>query len=362
MKIKIVFCWPDISGYMAACWRALHNSGEVEVFVIAFKALTDSAFSDRLMQDVPCRLLDLQERQDPQAIEQLVVSEQPDVVYLCGWMHQPYCRLVQVDRLQQVSFIMGMDTPWKDNLRQRLAPLVLHSYLKRMARIVVTGERSWQCARRFGIEPERIERGLCGIDYNHFAPLLTQRLDQSESAQWPRSFMFAGRYIPIKAIDVLVAAYQEYRKLVEDPWELICCGQGELQNLLTGEPGIIDRGFVQPSEMGTVWQVAGAFIMPSRRDAWPLAIVEAAAAGLPIICTNACGSAVEIVRSWYNGLIVPEGNVSELTRALLIFHQHHTELPLWGKRSQELAAPYSTDIWVDRWQALLQDVTRSKSM
>lgn len=348
---------------MAACWRALHNSGEVEVFVVAFKALTETAFDDRLMQGIPCKLLNLQERQDAVAIEQLVVSQQPDVVYVGGWLHQPYSKLARAARLQHLPFLMGMDTPWQDNFRQRIGPLMLRSYFKRMARIVVTGERSWQCASRFGIEPERISRGLCGIDYHNFAPMLAKRLDREDMpGQWPRSFLFAGRYISIKGIDVLVRAYQDYRNLVDDPWELVCCGQGDLKPLLAGQPGIIDRGFMQPTDLETVWQAAGAFIMPSLFDPWPLAIVEAAAAGLPIICTDACGSAVEVVRSWYNGLVVPEGNSAMLTQALLTFHRQQAQLPLWGRRSQELAAPYGTDIWVDRWIDLLQDVTKSKSI
>jgi glycosyltransferase involved in cell wall biosynthesis len=358
MKLKVVFCWSDISGYMAACWRALNNSDEVEVFVIAFQALTETAFGDRLMQDIPCRLLDLEKRQDVHAIEQLVISERPDVVVVCGWLHQPYCKLVSVAGLQHTAFVMGMDTPWQDNWRQRLAPLVLRSYLQRMDRVVVTGERSWQYAKHLGIETDRIERGLYGIDYNSWVPLWEKRAQ----AEWPRSFLFIGRYIPVKAIDVLVQAYQDYRERVEDPWDLVCCGQGDLKSQLAGQPGIIDRGFMQPSEMESVWQSAGAFILPSRFDPWPLAIVEAAAAGLPIICTDVCGSAVEVVRSWYNGLVITEDHPAELTRALLTFHEHHAELPLWGKRSQELAAPYATNIWVDRWKALLQDVTQSTAI
>ena len=341
---------------MAACWRALNNSDEVEVFVIAFKALTETAFGDRLMQDIPCRLLDLEERQDVHAIEQLVISERPDVVVVCGWLHQPYCKLVSVAGLQHTAFVMGMDTPWQDNLRQRLAPLVLRSYLQRMDRVVVTGERSWQYARHLGIESERIERGLYGIDYKSWVPLWEKR----SQVEWPRSFLFIGRYIPVKAIDVLVQAYQDYRDRVDDPWDLVCCGQGDHKSQLAGQPGIIDCGFMQPSEMKSIWQSAGAFILPSRFDPWPLAIVEAAAAGLPIICTDVCGSAVEVVRSWYNGLVIPAENSVSLTQALLTFHEHHAELPLWGKRSQELAAPYATSVWVDRWQALLRNAIKSK--
>ena len=353
---KVVFCWSDISGYMAACWRALNESAEVDVFVIAFQALTETAFGDRLMQGIPCKLLDLQERQDSIQIEQLVLSERPDVVVVCGWLHQPYCKLVTATDLQNTAFVMGMDTPWKDNLRQRLAPLVLRSFLQRMDRVVVTGERSWQYAKRLGIAADRIDRGLYGIDYNSWVPLLEKR----SQADWPRSFLFIGRYIPVKAIDLLVQAYQDYRDLVEDPWDLVCCGQGELKSQLVDKPGIIDRAFLQPSEMESVWQSAGAFILPSRFDPWPLAIVEAAAAGLPIICTDVCGSGVEVVRPWYNGLVIPEENTKSLTQALLTFHQRHAELPVWGKRSQELAAPYATGIWVDRWQALLQTAVNTQ--
>jgi glycosyltransferase involved in cell wall biosynthesis len=357
MKLKVVFCWSDISGYMAACWRALHQSADIDVFVIAFQALTETAFGERLMADIPCRLLDLAERQDEAKIERLVLAERPDAIVLCGWFHQPYVKLVSVPQLQQVAWVMGMDTPWRDNLRQRLAPLALSSYLQRMHRVVVTGERSWQYAKHLGIAPDRIERGMYGIDFQNWLPLWGAR---SRSA-WPQSFLFVGRYAPVKAIDLLVAAYREYRRQVEDPWDLVCCGQGELKHLLAQQPGIIDRGFVQPSEMNAVWQSAGAFILPSRFDPWPLAIVEAAAAGLPIICTDACGSAVEVLRPHYNGLVIPEDNTAALTKALVTVHHQYERLPQWGKHSQELAAPYASDVWVVRWQALLFDTVRSQS-
>jgi glycosyltransferase involved in cell wall biosynthesis len=347
---KVVFCWSDISGYMAACWKALHDSAEIDIFVIAFQALTETAFGDRLMQDIPCRLLDLQARQDSTTIEQLVCSQQPDVVVLCGWLHQPYSKLVSVPGLEGTAFVMGMDTPWKDTLRQRLAPLALRSFLKKIDRVVVTGERSWQYAKRLGIATDRIDRGLYGIDYNSWEPLWEKR----SQVDWPRSFLFIGRYLPIKALDILIQAYGDYRHQVDDPWPLVCCGQGELKAQLVGQAGIVDLGFLQPDRMNSVWQSAGAFILPSRFDPWPLAIVEAAAAGLPIICTDVCGSGVEVVRSWYNGLVIPEDNVTSLTQALLTFDRNYTKLPAWGKCSQQLAAPYATGIWVDRWIAVLQ--------
>jgi len=342
---------------MAACWRTLHQLPEIDVFVIAFQAQTETAFTDQLMQGIPCRLLNPLERQDPNLVEHLVLSLSSDVIVLCGWLHLPYRKLTTIPKLQQVRFVMSMDTPWQGTWKQRLATWVLRPYLRRIDHVVVTGERSWQYARRLGIPSANIMRGLYGIDYSAWLPLWEQR----SQSDWPQSFLFVGRYSSEKAIDILVQAYQNYRTQVSDPWDLVCCGQGDLKSQLQEQPGIIDHGFLQPTEMPSVWQSAGAFLLPSRFDPWPLAIVEAAAAGLPIVCTEVCGSAVEVVRSWYNGLIIPEESPSALTQAMITLHNRYEELPLWGRQSQQLAAPYAADLWANRWQALLHELGQPKS-
>ncbi|MBG1271575.1 glycosyltransferase family 4 protein [Nostoc sp. WHI] len=358
MALKVVFCWSDISGYMAACWRALDQTPDIDVFAIGFQARTETAFSDQLMQGIPCRLLDIQERQDANLIKRLVLAESPDVVVLCGWLHKPYRKLAFASELCEAALVMTMDTPWWGTWKQHLAPWFLRSYLQSINSVVVAGERSWQYASRLGIEPANIAHGVYGIDYDSWSPLWEQRL-QSE---WPRSFLFVGRYVAVKAIDVLVEAYQIYRSQASNPWTLVCCGQGTLESHLQGKPGIENRGFLQPSEMQAVWQSAGAFILPSRFDPWPLALVEAAAAGLPIICTDVCGSAVEVIRPWYNGLTVPKEQPQALAKAMLTLHDHYDELPTWGKRSQQLAAPYAANIWAARWQELLHNSYKMKTV
>ncbi|BAY66026.1 glycosyl transferase, group 1 family protein [Calothrix brevissima NIES-22] len=356
--MKVVFCWADISGYMAACWRALLQSPDIEVYIIAFQACTETTFSDQLMQGIPCRLLDLQERQDANLVKHLVLAESPDVVVLNGWFHKPYFWLAFAPELRQTSLIFTMDTPWYGTWKQHLAPWFLRSYLQRMDRFVVPGERSWQYALRLGAESTNIMRGLYGIDYDVWSPLWEKRL----KPDWPRSFLFVGRYVPVKAIDLLVEAYQLYRSQVSNPWTLVCCGQGALESKLQGQPGIDNRGFLQPTEMQSVWQSAGAFILPSRFDPWPLALVEAAAAGLPIVCTEVCGSAVEVVRPWYNGLIIPKEDAKALAKALLTLHQQYSNLSIWGKRSQQLAAPYAAKIWASRWRELIYDICQTKTI
>jgi glycosyltransferase involved in cell wall biosynthesis len=351
---KVVVCWSDISGYMSACWRALAAIPEIELFVIAFQAQTQTVFSDDLMDKIPSRLLNLEERDRAELIEQLVLAQNPDMVVLCGWFHPPYRELAFSPRLKGVKLIMCMDTPWWGSWKQYLTPFILRSYLQRMDYVIVNGERSWQYARRLGIPAHQISSlGMCGVDYRTLAPLLEER----KKLSWPRSFLFVGRYSQEKGIDTLVAAYQQYRRQVTEPWNLVCCGKGELEVQIQSQPGIENRGFLQPEKLQAAWLQAGAFLLPSRFDPWPLALVEAASAGLPVICTQVCGSSVEVIRSGYNGIVIPVDDADALTNALLDVHHHYHDLPVWGKRAQQHAEPYSAEQWAQRWVNIIKLVS-----
>ena len=79
---------------------------------------------------------------------------------------------------------------------------------------------------------------------------------------------------------------------------------------------------------------SGVFVLASRYDPWPLVIVESSAAGLPVLCTEACGSAVELVRAHYNGWLVATGDIADFARGLLLAHESYNDLPLMGRRAQ----------------------------
>jgi glycosyltransferase involved in cell wall biosynthesis len=355
--VRVTFCWPEISGYMAACWRSLAGRAGVDVRIIGFRsgvAGMIAAFADETVAGLDCRLLSPAERDDATLIESLVAEQSPDVVVLPGWLHAPYAALASSPRLVGARFVMIMDTPWRGTMRQRLARLRVGRYVARMDRVVVPGERAWQFARRLGAPESAIRRGLYGIDYALFHPLHARRA--SRPGGWPRRFLFTGRYGPDKGIDVLLEAYRQYRAHVHDPWPLTCCGTGPLRETLAREPGVEDRGFVQPRDLPDVSAESGAFVLASRFDPWPLVIAEACAAGLPVICTEACGSAVELVRSYYNGLTVATDDADALADAMGWSHAHHARLPEMGQRGQALAAAYAAEVWAERWFEMFAEI------
>ncbi|NNJ24390.1 glycosyltransferase family 4 protein [Alienimonas chondri] len=364
--LRVVFCWSEINGYMAACFRELAGRADVDPFFIALasgrSSGTEAAFADDVVAGLPCRLLEPEQLDDEALVRELVAERRPDVVVLNGWRYRAYRRLPYGEPLRTEEhggppgFMMTFDTPWQGTLRQRIARFRLTDYLNRCAITVVTGERSWQYGVRLGIPQARLRRGMYGVDHAGLSECLQRR----EESEWPRRFLFAGRYADVKGLDVLAEAYARYRDGVArdgagEPWALECCGTGPRGDLIAGREGIEDRGFVQPADMRDRFAAAGALVLPSRFDPWPLVLVESAAAGLPILCTEACGSSVELLRPHYNGLAVPPDDAPALARGLRFLHDRHAELPEYGRRSNGLAAAYSTSIWADRYTAYLRE-------
>lgn len=342
---------------MAACWRELSLDPTYELKVFAYSSSSETSFARDTMAGIDWRAIEGEERTNSEKIAKLVRAEQPDIVVIAGWLNSAYRSLVNRAEFRGVKFIMTMDTPWRGNIRQHIGTIVLRRFVQKMDAVFVTGERSYEYARQLGVADDKIHKGLYGVDVKGFGAVADRRAGLEF---WPRRFMFAGRYSEEKALDLLVEAYQNYRSRRSHPFDLVCCGQGELDALLQGREGVFDRGFVQPGDLRNEFAMAGCFVLPSLFDPWPLAVVEAGAAGLPIITSAACGSAVENVRSHFNGFVVPTKSVDALCEALIAIHDKYDELILFGQRSRNLAAAYSATVWKDRWCSVCDRIMYTK--
>ena len=335
--MRVVIAWHSVSGYMAACWRALAARMGDDLLVVTQRPDPNGAtpFDPALVAGVNVQLVDPARFDDPRGILDIVVAHKPDVVEFNGWFVPAFKALAFAPELAHARKIMAIDRPRVSWLKDNINRLRNRRLIRACDLIFVPGERSFQYAKFLGFPESRIRRGTFGVDCDHFAPILARR--EQRPGGWPRSFVFMGRYEHKKALDVLIPAYTRYRSLVADPWPLVCCGKGELGGLLRGVPGVEDRGFVQPAAQPDLLAEQGVFVLASRFDPWPLVIPESCAAGLPIICSNACGSGVELVRSYYNGIQTPTGDPDGLAAAMAWMHANHGQLPAMGRRSAELA-------------------------
>jgi glycosyltransferase involved in cell wall biosynthesis len=207
---------------------------------------------------------------------------------------------------------------------------------------MVAGERQAEFARRLGIPAQRLIWGVYTGDYATFSAVAQRR----GPALPPQAFLYVGRLVRDKGIDVLAEAYQTYRSHVAEPWPLITAGTGPEEHLLDGIDGIEPLGFVQPRNLPAVYSRAGCLVLPSRFEPWGVVVHEAASAGLPVVCTRVCGAATRLVLDGYNGAVVTESDHEGLADGLRrISTATDDQRRALGEGSTRLACQYSPQRW-----------------
>ncbi len=99
---------------------------------------------------------------------------------------------------------------------------------------------------------------------------------------------------------------------------------------------IVWHGFVNQSRMPALLAAADAFLMPSESEPWGLAVNEAMAVGLPVVCSDGVGCAADLVRPGETGYSYPVGDVAALAACLERLRANPDERRRMGQAAQNL--------------------------
>jgi len=158
-------------------------------------------------------------------------------------------------------------------------------------------------------------------------------------------FGSVGRISHQKAVDRTISAFAMARGRMRKA-HLAIVGDGplldEMQSLVR-DLGI-SRDVTFTGQANGIEMMAGfdVFLMPSRYEGLPYALLEAAASGLPIIATDVGGAGV-VVRDGENGFILPEQNVELLADLLIELSRRDDLRHAMSHRSTELAMQFTVD-------------------
>lgn len=171
-----------------------------------------------------------------------------------------------------------------------------------------------------------------------------------------RLVVAVGRLGPEKGFDVLLTAFAAIA--AEFPnWSVLIVGEGTERAALSNlakSLGITDRVSMPGSmpEPGEVLARAGLFVSSSRYEGFPNALLEAMAAGVPVISTD-CTGAREIVTDGHDGLLVPVESPSALSAALSRLMRDDALRIVLANNARAVADRYSIDKVAERWDDVL---------
>lgn len=161
-------------------------------------------------------------------------------------------------------------------------------------------------------------------------------------------FLFVGQIIPRKGLHFLLKACKllHMQGLSFTLWVI---GEGVQQAELEAycqENGLQERvqwlGSVSYGHLGSYFQQADVFILPTLEDIWGMVVLEAMALGKPVLCSQWAGAS-ELVQAGENGYLFdpfhPEA-IAEVMRQLI---EHPEQIEVMGQNAQERIAPHSPE-------------------
>jgi glycosyltransferase involved in cell wall biosynthesis len=131
--------------------------------------------------------------------------------------------------------------------------------------------------------------------------------------------LFLGRFGDRKGSADVLAAMVELPAEVQEITTLRMAGDGEVDETrtLAEELGVRAEitGWLTPAERDETLRAAQIFVLPSRQEELPMALLEAMGWGLAPIVTPV-GSIPEVITDERNGLLVRPGEIGELSKAI----------------------------------------------
>jgi rhamnosyl/mannosyltransferase len=198
----------------------------------------------------------------------------PEIVRVASWLRRvPY--VAHVHLLVRPSSRLGRA------LLPAYNRLFFGAFLRRAARVIcLTGAMRDTVVATFGVPPSRVAVVPNGVDTQQFGPDPTV-------PRASRELLFVGRLTAQKNVRLLVEAMA----LLPRDVTLRLVGEGELWAELSrriGQLGLTNVhlvGRLPPAEVAAAYRRATAVLLPSSHEGLPLVLLEAMAAGAPVVCS-----------------------------------------------------------------------------
>lgn len=167
-----------------------------------------------------------------------------------------------------------------------------------------------------------------------------------------------GRLDYQKGFDKLIQAWKLVKKDSElSDWKLDIFGQGEWKDKLLNEIkeyGLEDSLEIHTptTDIGQEYVSSSILVMSSNYEGFPMVMIEAMACGVPVVSfAFKCGPK-DIIRHQENGLIVPEGDIVALAKALSFMMKDNALRAHCAQNAREIIAEYSEEVIMKKWMDL----------
>jgi len=293
-------------------------------------------------------------------------ENRPEVVVIPGWSScAALAALEWCFRHKVPAVVMSESTVWdekrvgwKETIKRRIVTL--------FAAALVGGRPHAEYIVQLGLPPDCVFCGYDAVDNAYFQRKADEVRKQGAAIRIKHGlpenyFLASARFIEKKNLPRLLQAYAHYRTLCEkdagesrggkasSPWSLVLLGDGALRASLCSQIAglllqdhVLLPGFKQYGDLPVYYAFAGAFLHASTVEPWGLVVNEAMASGLPVLVSDRCGCADDLVQNGRNGFTFDPLDVEGLARLMHRMSSMKTEARnAMGAESEGIIAEWS---------------------
>jgi glycosyltransferase involved in cell wall biosynthesis len=170
-----------------------------------------------------------------------------------------------------------------------------------------------------------------------------------------RMILAVGNLYPVKGhADLVAAADLLQRRVTEHPWRIFIAGRGDQEATLRSaitKAGLTDRVELLGirNDIPDLLSAADGWVMPSRSEGLPMALLEALYAGLPIVAT-AVGGIPAVLGETGDGVVVPPRDPGALADAIeALLRKDPSAAARASRKAAVASSPYSVDTMVSNY-------------
>ncbi|MCU0467074.1 MAG: glycosyltransferase family 4 protein [Arcicella sp.] len=274
----------------------------------------------------------------------------PDIVNLTGyydvasWVVLFYCRL------KGIKMVLSNESTQGDHSREQHKELIKSLIIRQFDGYFNFGTLSKNYLISLGGKPEKMLVNRNCVDNEALKKIYDSYYPQRNTIQQKigtakHNFIFVGRLIEFKNLFKFLEAFKNTSP--KPDWGIIILGDGELKPKLQQyavEKNIPNVQFLK----GVSWQevpqylaISDVLVLPSYSEPWGLVVNEAMACGLPVLVSEKCGCAIDLVQNEKNGYTFSPSDTEELSNLMQKCMENPTHLQEMGKKSKQIIASYS---------------------
>lgn len=176
----------------------------------------------------------------------------------------------------------------------------------------------------------------------------------------------AGALNHRKGFDLLIRAWRPIADEFPD-WRVHIHGSGSLRDRLqaqvdaAGLTGTVTfEGFVP--DLASRLGEASLFVLPSRREGLPMVLIEAMAAGLPVVAFDCPTGPAELLEGGRSGILVPPGDVAAMTGGIRRVVSDEAERRRLADAGALRARDFDPGVRAQEWEQLFERLADARGL